>query len=528
MPRSTRTAWIAVCLTMLLMSLSSAYLIHPYQGSPASALGVNEGDLQVSVTDDAGRPVAGANITVNGNSSYWLTGISGQVLITNLSARNQTISASKSGYISESRIATVVNGSLRPVNLQVRGGGLIGSVLSMSMSPVENATIKIIGYTQYQATSDATGTYSLTGVPTGTYLFSVEATGYSAKSENIAIVAGSTLLHNFNLTYWLGSISGYVFDNGTAVTDVEIYVQVGKKRISVWTESNGAYMLDDIPSGNYSMTASKQGYSDSVVSGIIVANGSETRNVNFSVVGMPARLYGTVTAIITAGSVLLYGALVEIIGTVFNDTTGTQGNYEMFCNQFGTFNVRASAPGYIDNVTYSVTLGRGEIVNLKIVLTPKPGQLMGTVMADDTHEPLSGFRVTIGGPEQRETVTNDQGQYVFAGLAPGNYTITVVSTNGTSRYSPYVASNVKITSEGTATHNVYMTLVKQSLGGFIFGMDLPHSFMVLSFFMTIIILTLAAYLRLKRLSGEEKGSPADAEVEDEPIEEEKKEEPPVE
>jgi putative exporter of polyketide antibiotics len=57
-------------------------------------------------------------------------------------------------------------------------------------------------------------------------------------------------------------------------------------------------------------------------------------------------------------------------------------------------------------------------------------------------------------------------------------------------------------------------------------MDLPHSFMVLSFFITIIILTLAAYLRLKKLSGEEKGSPADAEVEDEPAEEEKKEEPP--
>jgi hypothetical protein len=49
---------------------------------------------------------------------------------------------------------------------------------------------------------------------------------------------------------------------------------------------------------------------------------------------------------------------------------------------------------------------------------------------------------------------------------------------------------------------------------------------VLSFFITIIILTLAAYLRLKRLSGEEKGSSADAEVDEEPLEEEKKEEPP--
>ncbi|HUW43163.1 MAG TPA: carboxypeptidase-like regulatory domain-containing protein [Thermoplasmata archaeon] len=526
MPRPTRTTWIAVCLTMLLVSLSSAYLIHPYHGSPASAFGINEGNLQVNVTDEAGRPITGANVTIYGNSSYWLTGINGQVLITNLSVGNQVVNASKSGYINESKPVIVVDGVLRYVDLQVRGGGLNGYIMSMSSSPVENATIQIVGYAQYQTTSDATGAYSLTGMPTGNYLFNVLAAGYSAKSENIAIAAGSTLLHNFNLTYLLCSISGYVFDNGTSVADVEMSVQVGKKMISVWTDSNGLYKLDDLPSGNYTVTASKDGYSEGAVSGIIVANGSETRNINFSIVGMPARLYGTVTAIITAGSVLLYGALVEIIGTVFNDTTGTQGNYEMFCNQFGTFNVRASAPGYIDNVTYGVSLRRGESVNLEIVLTPKPGQLMGTVRADDTHEPLSGFRVTISGPEQRETVTNDQGQYVFAGLAPGNYTITVVSTNGTSRYSPYVASNIKITSEGTTTHDVYMTLVKQSLGGFIFGMDLPHSFMVLSFFITIIILTMAAYLRLKRLSGEEKGSPADTEMEDEPVEEEKREGPP--
>jgi large repetitive protein len=466
------------------------------------------------------------DITIYGNSSNWLTGITGKVLITNLSIGNQLVNATKVGYLNDSKTVAIVDGSLRYVNLEVRGGGLNGFVLSVSLSPVENATIQIVGYSQYQTTSDATGAYSLKGIPSGSYLFSVLASGYSAKSENIAIVAGSTLLHNFNMTYLLGAISGYTSDNGTPVADVELSVQIGKKMISVWTDSNGFYTLDDIPSGNYSLTASKQGYSDSVVSGIIVANGSETKNVNFSMIGMPARVYGTVTAIITVGSILLYGALVEIIGTVFNDTTGTQGNYEIFCNQFGTFNVRASAPGYIDNVTYGVVLGRGQSVNLKIVLTPKPGQLMGTVRADDTHQPLSGFRVTISGPGQRETVTNDNGQYVFAGLAPGNYTITVVPVNGTSRYSPYIASDIEITSEGTATHDVYMELVKQSLGGFIFGMDLPHSFMVLSFFITIIILSLAAYLRLKKLSGEEKGSPADIEMEDEPVLEEKKDEPP--
>ena len=136
-------------------------------------------------------------------------------------------------------------------------------------------------------------------------------------------------------------------------------------------------------------------------------------------------------------------------------------------------------------------------------MTPKPGQLIGTVKATDTFTVLVGYRVFINGPEQRETFTNEQGQYVFAGLTPGNYTISINAPVGSgSIYSPYMASDIVIKSEGVTTRDVYLNLVKQSLGGFIFGMDLAHSFMALAFFITIVILTIAVYLRLKRIQPE--------------------------
>lgn len=526
MPRETRKAEIAACILLLVLSISPQCTSPSDSDVPAAAYGVNEGDLQINVTDDAGRPIQDANITVAYNASYWMSDISGHVLLTNLSVGMHFINASKSGYINDSELATVAEGELRYVDLRITGGQLSGFVWSKNNDPINNATVQISGMPLLQTVSSPpNGTFNLTGIPEGVYVVTVVAAGYAPVYENIAITAGATKLWIFKLNYLLGWISGYVFDDATPVPGASVSVVVNSIKYSVTSDLVGFYKIPGIPSGNYSVTASKEGYTGGSVNGVLVANGSETKYVNLTVNAMPATLFGTVTATVLAGSVLIYGALVEIIGTGLNDTTGTQGNYEILNVPVGTYTIRVSAPGYNITNMDSVTLAIGQSVELNVALTPKPGQLTGVVRGIDTLGTLAGYKVTISGPEQRETLTNDHGQYVFAGLTPGNYTITVAAANGTSRYSPYIQSGVIVQSEGSTTVNVLMTLVKQSLGGFIFGMDLPHSFMVLAFFMTIVILTLAAYLRLKRIQNPEKKPDLD---EDDLAEmEEKKDEPPL-
>jgi hypothetical protein len=501
---------------------STATIIPPSGESPAASLGINEGDLWVNVTDNADRPIADANITVTGNTSYWHTLANGTIVIRNLSAGSHYINASMDGYSpSLNNPVTIVDGALRFISLVVQGETLSGFVQSKDGTAISGANVSIFGH-PWWVSSSPSGVFSLMGIPTGDYIVLASAAEYSSALKQVQVTVGKPvppLL--FKLNYSLGSISGYVSDGAAPLSSATVSIVVNQIKLSISTSSIGYYQIPGIPTGNYTVTATKEGYADAVNSTVHVSNGSETI-VDFDLTGLPASLYGTVTTIITAGSVLVYGATVEIVELGVNDTTDAQGSFEIPDVPVGKYTVRAFAAGYNTTVISNVDFKRGISVRLDIDLIPLPGQLTGVVKAMDTYLPLSGFRVTISGPMQMETVTNDNGQFVFAGLSAGNYTITVVPINSTSGYSPYIASGIVVVSNESTSYNVYMTLVKQSLGGFIFGMDLPHSFMVIAFFITIAILTLAAYLRLRKLSGADREPPGGEEgLEEEapPIEE---------
>ena len=60
---------------------------------------------------------------------------------------------------------------------------------------------------------------------------------------------------------------------------------------------------------------------------------------------------------------------------------------------------------------------------LNVALTPIPvvANLYGVVTDAETGDPIAGVKVTI---DDLVTYTNASGQYSFAGLAPGAYTVT--------------------------------------------------------------------------------------------------------
>ena len=315
-----------------------------------------------------------------------------------------------------------------------------------------------------------------------------------------------------------GTIVGQVLEGNTPIFEANVSVMVDQIKYTALTATDGSYLLPKIPEGNYSVIAQKLGYSTGTVSDVLVENGNTTF-VNITLSSLPARLYGVVTTTVNIGTVLVYGATVEIIETGDFATTGPQGDFVIENITVGTYTIKTTAPGYEENRTYGVVLGRGVTVRIDISLIARPGQLTGTVRDDHTAQPLAYYKVTITGPEYRETYTNELGQYAFPGLTAGNYTITVRGNTSISKYSPYIAYDIHVTSEGVTEHNIYLAPVKESLGGFVFGMDLPHSFMVLAFGIVIVILTLATYLRLKRIQQPEK-----APVEEEIIEDMKEEE----
>jgi thermitase len=130
------------------------------------------------------------------------------------------------------------------------------------------------------ASTDASGQYTITGVPEGTYTVEASAAGDSASSQAVSVVAGQTTTANFALAKLPspGSIAGKITDSadgspiaGATVSD---RVRMGS------TDANGQYIISGVPEGIYTVTASAAGYSTS--SQTVSVSAGQTSTANFA------------------------------------------------------------------------------------------------------------------------------------------------------------------------------------------------------------------------------------------------------
>lgn len=453
------------------------------------------GTLVVNVTDEVGRPISEAIVMISESNSTWQTDLYGSVRIENVSIGAKMVNASKQGYLPDSTAIIIAENATNYVTLVITGGTIIGEILTESNNPIPNATVQIAGYPQFSTLSLSDGLYSISGVPTGTYAVSAFAQMYSPSTTVVSITAGTFDRLTFRLSKLYGAIEGYVMENLVPIQGANVSITINDIRYVSESDVAGHYLIPNVPEGNYSVIASKEGYSSQSISNVTVQNGNVTR-LDFNLTSLPASLTGVVSATLTIGTVLVFNAKVEILTTGLIANTSTQGSYSIYNVPIGVFTVKVSAPGYEDSITSGVVFDRGRTVRLDIVLIPKPGQLIGIVREKDSSSPLPGYTVIVSGPEQRETKTSENGQYVFAGLMPGNYTITVKGSPD-GRFSPFLASGIVVTADDVTQYDIYLSPAKEALSGFIFGMDLPHSFMVVAFSIMILILGLTIYLRLR-------------------------------
>lgn len=520
-PAGWKYAAILIAVITLLMYYTPTSTV---EESNAITLQGGSGTLIVNVTDEEGRPIPGATITIQGNSSSFVTGTDGSVIIVDLPEGDYQVNASKLGYIEDSLNSAHINdGETTNLTLRLGGGSVFGYIYAKNASsvPIGGATVRVVGAALFgffvlENLSTGSGYYSIRGIPTGTYSLECFSLGYLRTNQTIEMTAYDHEQIILWLEYNNGIISGFVLEDldplPLPLSGVNVSITVGSAKITVTTDIFGAYTTPQIPAGSYDVTAEREGYFTGYSEGVLVESGQITENVNISMLSKPGNLYGTVTS----GAILVSGATVEIEGIGLNSTTEYQGTYSIENIPAGTYTIVTTAPGYDINRTINLLIDRGKEYRLDIVLDARPGQLLGYVRSSEDFSVIPNCNVTItGSSESRMTVTNEQGIYVFAGLPVGNYTL-VVRTPG---YSPYIVSNIEVTPDNPSHYDVYLDLEKEALSGFILGMDLAHSLMALAFVFSIVILSVAVYLRLRGLQYPEK-SPAVFEEEAEEEEEE--------
>ena len=484
------------------------------------------GTIIVNVTDDVSRPLIGATVKIWGDGISWQnqTVDNGTLVLTNLTAGEPgspityLLNATASGYRDSYQETVDLNENETVyVNLVVYGGFIQGTVTTISGGlsiPVAgaNVTISPLGYTTNVSTSD--GSYQLAGIPSNTYSIIANASGYVPSSlQNVVVPLGGSITRHFVLISQNGSISGHVYraNQLSPISNANVSVQVESVTLTVSSGSDGSYNITNIPEGVYALTASKDGFLSNTSLDVRVTRGNMTDGVDFNLTEKPTRLYG----IVKSGSFLLVGVNISVVGTGFYNISGIDGNYEIRNITAGTYTVLASRTGYNSRTIENVVIPAGGETLLDVNLTIMPGSILqGTVIAADSNSALSGVLITIIGENKNtlSTYSNINGEFVFPGLTDGNYTIQFEKEG----YRPLEIGHLEVSEADTTNHRFLMSPLRKGVGeGFIFGFDMAHSMMILALFLTIVILAVAVYLRIRTFQAPESAPAVYDEAEEE-------------
>ncbi len=507
---STRTASALIIIAIFWASTAAIYeSVGSHDEIPAGVLGVYPVTVNITVVDNVGRAIEGAHVSVVGSATvYPASDRNGTVLITDLYGNDTApgtsynFTAIRAGYTETIRQQWLLANQSYNLTMILNGATVFGIVQTSNNAVIGanvTATSKTPPTASFHTLTDASGGYQFVGIQGGYYDISAYMDGFLEQiAYDVNLTAGLATRQDFNLTPQSGSISGYITTTSNEpLAGANVSVTIGGVTITRQTNETGFYNQTGLLEGTYSVTASMPGFTSNTTLGVVVIRGLDTKNVNMTLEHKSNRLYG----VVKAGTLLLPGVNVSIEGTEFYSISNFEGSFQIANITSGVYNISASLSGYYTN-TSQITIPPGSDFLLLINLLQKPGaQLLVKVTATDSNSPLVGVLVTIsfkGGDPLTQT-TNIDGKFAFTGLTPGNYTVQLVKEG----YQPLEYKGIAISAEENKTLTVQMQPLREGGIGFIFGFDMAHSMMILALFLTIVILAMAVWLRIKTFQAPE-------------------------
>ncbi|HMC32541.1 MAG TPA: carboxypeptidase regulatory-like domain-containing protein [Candidatus Angelobacter sp.] len=313
----------------------------------------NPGNVTGKVADSNNAALSGATVTAAGLTT--LTAADGTYALNNLPAGSTTITASLTGFQNGSANVTVVAGSTTAaptITLVSNSGTITGTVQSSSGAAISGASV---GYGGGSTTTNASGAYTLTGVPAGTVQLVASASGFQSVTQSVAVSGGATSTANFTLSpVSNGAVTGKVtnISTGGVIAGATVSWSGG----SATTDTSGIYTLSNVPAGTQNITAAKTGYL-SRTSAVNVTSGA-TVTLNFQLATA-----GKITAkVVTASGAVVSGATVTIKGgTIATTVTGSTNTSGLFTTNWipvGTYTITVSKTGHTtQSKTATVTSG---------------------------------------------------------------------------------------------------------------------------------------------------------------------------
>jgi len=240
----------------------------------------------------------GANITIfdleeQSVVAYAMTNITGEYSITNVSAGNYSITASKWGYFLVPKNLTIpFNDSHVRVDFELvpdiplpTVGNLTGYITDRDTGePISGAyVITLVPYLLVQTDDD--GLYYFRGLNEGSYLILAWIDGYVTEDRDIFIVAGMTKTLNITLGKEPGpppppTITGNVTDQkGNPIAGALVVRINSPYPFNGTTDENGHFRFENLSVGTYVFKVHADGYMSNMSTPVNVS-WNETRDIN--------------------------------------------------------------------------------------------------------------------------------------------------------------------------------------------------------------------------------------------------------
>lgn len=413
-----------------------------------TAIGASTAGITGLVVDGNGQPIIGARVTITGGPVTGRTSTTdgnGQYQLLNLPAGTYTLRVNATGFQSQTQtVFTQVNTTSQldfTLTEQVNQlfGSIAGKVTRSDGTPLPGVTVRVTAgpSTGQVITTDDQGNFSILELPVGTYALTFSRSGFSTRTITNIEVFGNTVTSIDDVALAASStgsvLSGTVTDtNGNPISSVLVRVLQNNTVVaSTTTGTQGTYSFNNLAAGTYVVQFSKTGFTTAQVSGVAITAGDSV-TVNVQLTGS-----GTGTGTITGLVVDPLGRPVESATITLNGPSGTQtatsdanGTFEFDNLTPGTtYSLTVTASGFLTEARQNITVTEDGETNLRIQLrqdSTSGGSLSGLVRAANG-VPIPGATVTIvGGPAVGQSrTTSSTGQFSFAGLPGGAYTINV-------------------------------------------------------------------------------------------------------
>lgn len=449
-------ASVSVALNLKAGVLADVGMLRMSRSSTDGATTASVGGVVVDASTSQALP--GVLVSVAGAGKSAVTDGQGRYNIDAIAPGAYSISATKAGYSSAATSFSAAAGGSYTFSprlpLTATGGDdstgcrIYGKLLKATGgSPVAGASIALSGANSKVAASDATGSYVLSGLVSGSTTIRVTATGYDTVQAAAVLSCNAPAATEFSPRLYAtatspadantATLTFVVVDSATSLPLAGVAAQVsaaGQSARGFVSAADGRVVVDKLPLASVQMQLSLAGYDVTTVGVTIAA----AQPLDVGAVPMRRSKSAVVTGLVSQASTgaPLQGASVVLSGaTSAQATTDSAGRFMLAGLAAGEHTLTVSKAGFVStSSTFSASPGGEYIVSPRLRSTTGEGEpvacrLSGKITAAQGGAPISGSQITLTGTNAVATTTDATGAYSLDGLISGD-TRVVVSANG--------------------------------------------------------------------------------------------------